>query len=301
MSLRRCNVAASGAFRWLHLNLADITTRRWIESAPMLPEPVRELLLAPDTHQRALVDGECVACVLHDFERDFDVDTERVGALRLALTPGMMITTRSHPLRSADIVRNRLERMNTCDAPQALDLLVAAITENIANVSRGLSAQLQHEEEAFLDGHYAPTARDLLKLRRKLAQLHRLLAGMRGVFHRLELDEDLPPALHPTAEKLVQRLQALDGDVLGVQSQLRLLREEVDIQAAQRTNQNLYILSIVTALMLPATLVTGIFGMNTGGMPFAQSPHGTLGATMIAMGAAGATYWLLRWMGFMRR
>jgi zinc transporter len=264
---------------------------------------VRELLLSKDAHQRALVDGDCVACVLHDFERDFDVaDTERVGALRMALTPTLMITTRAHPLRSADIVRNRLERCGVpFDAPQALDLLVAAITENVASISHSLSADLQRTEDAFLEGHYVPTTPGLIKLRRKLAQLHHLLSGMRGVFHRLELDEDLPPTLLATVEKLVQRLQALDGDVLGVQSQLRLLREEVDIQAAQRTNQNLYMLSIVTALMLPATLVTGIFGMNTGGMPLSHGAHGTLIATMIAMGAAAATYFLLRWMGFMQR
>ena len=91
----------------------------------------------------------------------------------------------------------------------------------------------------------------------------------------------------------IQRPQDLD--------QLRLLRDEVDIQAAQRTNQNLYILSIITALMLPATLVTGLFGMNTGGMPLADGPHGTLVATLIAGSAAGVTYWLLRQMGLMRR
>jgi zinc transporter len=96
-------------------------------------------------------------------------------------------------------------------------------------------------------------------------------------------------------------LQALDADILEGQAQLRLLRDELDIQAAQRTNQNLYILSIITALMLPATLVTGLFGMNTGGMPFASASHGTLTATLVAAGAAGVSYCLLRWMGFMRR
>jgi len=50
------------------------------------------------------------------------------------------------------------------------------------------------------------------------------------------------------------------------------------LQAAQRTNRNLYFLSILTALLMPATLVTGFFGMNTGGLPFAHgaarhSPH----------------------------
>jgi zinc transporter len=298
-----CDGPSTGHFRWLHLNLADHGTRRWIEGAEMLPVAVRELLLSSDTHQRALVDGDVVGCVLHDFERDFDVaDTARVGALRIALSPSLLLTTRLHPLRSADIARGRLERGAATMGPaQALELLVGAIIENVASISQTLSIDVQRSEDAFLDGHHPPVARDLIHIRRRLAQLHRLLAGTRGVFQRLEHDEDLSDTLLPTVEKLVQRLQSLDADILGVQGQLRLLREELDIQEAQRTNQNLYILSIITALMLPATLVTGLFGMNTGGLPFADTPHGTLAATIAAAAAAAATYFLLRWMGFMRR
>lgn len=303
LTVHNCDGPPVGPFRWLHLNLADHGTRRWIETADTLPVAVRELMLSADTHQRALVDGDAVGCALHDFERDFDVaDTARVGVLRIALTPGLMLTTRLHPLRSADIARQRLERGAASIGPaQALELLVGAITDNIADISRTLSTDVQRAEDALLDGRAMTTARDLIDIRRRLAQLHRLLAGMRGVFLRLEQDEDLPQALLPSVEKLAQRLQALDADIMGVQGQLRLLREELDIQEAQRTNQNLYILSIVTALMLPATLVTGIFGMNTGGLPFAQGEWGTLHATMLAAGAAGATYALLRAMGFMRR
>jgi zinc transporter len=139
-----------------------------------------------------------------------------------------------------------------------------------------------------------------MKIRRRLAQVHRLLDGMRAVFRRLERDDDLPPALHPMVEKLSQRLSALDGDILSVQGQLRTLRDEIDIQQEQRTNQNLYLLSIMTALMLPATLITGIFGMNTGGMGL-QGSGGTLVAVLLSLAAAGGTYALLRWMGFIRR
>ena len=39
--------------------------------------------------------------------------------------------------------------------------------------------------------------------------------------------------------------------------------------APGKTNRHLYILSIMTAFLLPPTLVTGFFGMNTGGLPFA--------------------------------
>jgi len=284
------------------MNLADHGTRTWIEQASIFPAAVRELLLAPDTHQRALVDGEAVGCVLHDFERDFDVtDTTRIGALRIALTPALIVTTRLHPLRSADITRQRLRAGAPVTGPAgALDLIVGAISQNIAGISRDLGAQVQTAEDALLDGRHPPSTRDLINIRRRLAQIHRMLDGMRGVFKRLEEDEDLPEALLATVEKMSQRLQALDGDIVGMQSQLRLLRDELDIQAAQRTNQNLYILSIMTALMLPATLVTGIFGMNTGGLPF-TGPAGTFVATLLAMAAAAATYVLLRWMGFIQR
>ena len=46
-------------------------------------------------------------------------------------------------------------------------------------------------------------------------------------------------------------LTALDGDILQAQSQLLLLREEIDLQATQRTDRNLYVLSIVTILTMP--------------------------------------------------
>ena len=128
-----------------------------------------------------------------------------------------------------------------------------------------------------------------------------MLEGMRGVAQRLEEDDDLPEDLAPTVEKIAQRLQALDGDILNVQRELRQLRDEIETEAAQRTNQNLSILSLVTALMLPATVVTGVFGMNTGGMPFAASGWGTFGAAVLAVGSAALTWLVLRWLGFMRR
>jgi len=293
--------ATGEGFRWLHLNLADHRTRQWIAAAPELPGDVRELLLSADGHQRSVVQGQAIACVIHDFERDFERShTDNIGSIRIAITPRLVITTRQHPVRSADLTRRRLRAGARPEAPAAaLDFLVSAICENIADMARALERELQATEDAFLDGR-DPTSRGLMQIRRRLAQVHRLLDGMRAVFRRLERDDDLPAALHPMVEKLSQRLAALDGDILGIQGQLRTLRDEIDIQSEQRTNQNLYLLSVVTALMLPATLVTGLFGMNTGGMPLA-GPHGTLWATLLAAGAAGASYALLKWVGFIRK
>jgi len=298
-----CAPGAAG-FRWLHVNLADQWTREWIDRSTALPAPLRELLLSAERHQRAVVEAGHIGCVLHDVERDFDrLDAERTGVLRVALGARLMITARHHPLRSADIVRRHLEQdgIPVRDAAAALDLIIASIVENIGAVSRDQAAQIEEFEDMLLDRPELFDHRRLIAIRRRVVQFHRLLAGMRAVFARLERDRDLPPELLPTVEKWAQQLGGIDSDMLAIHGQLRLMREEADLQAAQRTNQNLYVLSILSALLLPATLVTGIFGMNTGGLPFAGTPAGTGLAVGLALSASAGVWALLRSVGLVHR
>jgi zinc transporter len=261
---------------------------------------MRSMLLDPERHQRALVEDGWVGCVLHDMERDFDrLDAERTGVLRLVLGPDVMLTARHHPLRSADIAKAHilLDGVRVDGGAAALDLIITAIIENIAAVSRDHAAQVETFEDALLDRPEGFDHRRLIGIRRRVVQFHRLLAGMRAAFRRLEQDRDLPPELLATIEKLAQQLGGIDADMLSINGQLRLLREEADLQATQRTNQNLYVLSILSALLLPATLVTGFFGMNTGGLPFAHSTGGTFLALGLAVVSSLGVYALLRRLG----
>lgn len=295
--------ADPNGFRWLHVSLADQRVRRWIEEAITLPEAARALLLAKDAHQSALVDRKHVGCVLHDFERDFDADaTERIGALRFVLGPRFIVTARHHPLRSADIIRARITAGAQILTPaMALDLLADALIEAQLDIVGALNESVQSAEDDLLDDGRSPDARAMANVRRRAVQLHRLLGGMRAVFQRVEHDEDLSPSLLPTVERIAQRIAAVDAEIVATQSQLRLLRDEMDSQATQRTNQNLYVLSIMTALVLPATFVTGIFGMNTGGLPWSASPFGTLLAGSMAVASALAVWIVLRLLGLARR
>lgn len=295
--------AGTGEFRWIHLNLADAWTLQWIEEADTLPAQLKQVLLSSERHQEALVDQGWIACVLHDVERDFDRhDAERTGALRLVLGERLMITGRHHPLRSADIVRNRLlDGEPVRDAAAALALAVSAILHNVNVVARSQASQIETFEDQLLDHTAAFDHRRLISIRRRVVQFHRLLIGMRAVFKRLEADADLPPPLLPTVERLTQQLGQLDGDMVAIHGQLRLLREEADLQATQRTNQNLYVLSMLSALLLPATAVTGFFGMNTGGLPFADSSAGTAVALVLGVGSSLAVYFGLRTLGLVHR
>ncbi|MGH8531911.1 MAG: CorA family divalent cation transporter [Gammaproteobacteria bacterium] len=56
-------------------------------------------------------------------------------------------------------------------------------------------------------------------------------------------------------------------DLDTIQERAKLLQEELAGRVAEMTSRNLVILSIVTTVFLPITLITGIFGMNVAGLP----------------------------------
>jgi len=51
----------------------------------------------------------------------------------------------------------------------------------------------------------------------------------------------------------------------------------------EKMNKNIYYLTILSGVFLPLTLVSGFFGMNTGGLPFTQDADGTLKVVLISL------------------
>ena len=282
-------------FHWLHLNLADQRTHRWLADQADLPPPFLTLMTSRDAHPRVIVEDGTVGLVLQDFERGLDaVGTADIGALHIVIGPRSIVTGRYHPIRSADILRQKLARRRTLDAAEAMTSLLDSMTGLFAVDAREMDLEVQTCEDELLNDSPAAVARGMVSIRRRSARLHRLVGGMRTVLHRLGNDPDAPEAMREVADGFGQRVEAIESDIVATQSQLRMLRDEIDLQAAQRTNSTLYFLSMMNALLLPATLVTGFFGMNTGGLPFAHGWGGTAAAGIIALLASGTTWMLLR-------
>jgi zinc transporter len=94
---------------------------------------------------------------------------------------------------------------------------------------------------------------------------------------------------------LPQKL-AIDHEVGSLQERARRLLDEVAAKMAETTNRRLFTLSVLTACLLPPTLVTGFFGMNTKDLPWQNTDGGTWMALAVAMIASALSYWALRRM-----
>ncbi len=289
-------------FRWLHFNLSDLRTERWLRAASLLPGDIVDMFLSVDQAQQCVYDQGVLGLVLHDLELEFHDSDPNVGSFRVALASSFIITGRNHPVRSAETIKRRMEAgVSVPDADAALDLIFTSMADVFRRTNADLEAAVQVVEDELLKDHPSTDARTFLNMRSLMVRMHRLYSGTRAMLGLLEDETALPTTFLKAADRFAGRLSNLDAELLASQSQLRLLRDELDLQATQQTNQNLYFLSVLTALLMPATLVTGIFGMNTGGLIWLSAKYGSLYATGLAIASSLLVYLVLRLSGFIRR
>lgn len=283
-------------YDWVHVNLADARGRAFVESLAQLPEDAREILLSQDKHDRVEMEGDVLAGVFVDARLDFSSTSDDVAQLRFALAERLLLTGRRHSLQSIEAVRAAVQAGQKIES--AIDLL-EAIVDREADAIGAAAIDLGHAvdsvEDKILAG-YANEARDgISDLRRRAVRLNRQLSRLLALFRRVERAPTVRwrSEIRDAAGRIAQRLESIHQEVHASQDRARLLQDEVSAYLAAETNRQLYVLSLLTAVFLPATLVTGLFGMNTRGLPFGEDESGFWLACVIAALAAMAVYVLL--------
>jgi zinc transporter len=138
------------------------------------------------------------------------------------------------------------------------------------------SERLSAIESQVLKREGAKHRDDILEMRRDSILVARDMAYKRTAM--LELARERP-TLFPADEfdrfnHQIHRYAALVEDTQDYAEHCQFLLEELRAQVEEETNRNLYILTMFSAVFLPATLIASIWGMNVGGTPFGDSPNG---------------------------
>jgi zinc transporter len=285
---------------WLHLNLADLRAVEWVRAAT-LPAAAARLFVSHDTHQQLHAADGCIHGVFADLMQHIEGCGEDTAHLRFVMTERLLLSGRHHALSSTASARATIERGER-RLPHVAALL-ELIVENVGDAIDRLADKLATEIDQIEDGlalrtHDAERHR-LALVRRTSVRLHRQLSGLRILFHRLERHgtESLKPQLRVAAGRLAQRLDALDHEIVEIRDRARLLQEEITALTAEETNRHLHVLAILTTLFLPPTLVTGMFGMNVKGLPFADNEDAFLWTAGLMVASALAVYLLMRRVG----
>jgi zinc transporter len=284
---------------WLHLDLANTAARQWI-TALDLPQAGIMTLRSRDRHQQLHVTDALVHGVVADMEKGIDGIGDDVGHLRFVMTDRMLISGRHRKLASVASARIALEGgRRLTHVASLLELIIEQVADGIDRIAENLAGEMDRIENGLAEGSNSVERSKLTLARRSSVRLHRQVSSLRAVFHRLERQglDGLKPGLQLAVSRLAQRLDDLDHGILELRERGHRLQDEMTSLMAEETNRHLYVLSILTTLLLPPTLVTGVFGMNTKGLPLTDAETGFLWAMALMISSAGAAYLIMRRIG----
>jgi len=264
----------TGGFVWLHFNLANAASERWMRKHQELPDAFYESLHDGMGSTQVEQAGDWLVAVFHDVLFNFDFDPADVSTLDLCVGPSAVFSARLRPLRSIDRLRASVKAGEVFRSPA--ELLAHLLRDQagvLVEIVRQTTSRVDAIEDTLLKRRIGVSREELAALRRVLVRLQRLLAPEPAALFRLLNrppewigEEDLQD-LRQSAEEFSSAV----ADSVALVERVKLLQEELGALVNEQTNRTLFLLTFVTVLALPINLIAGLFGMNVGGIPFAEN------------------------------
>lgn len=95
-------------------------------------------------------------------------------------------------------------------------------------------------------------------------------------------------------------MQRFGEELDAIRDRAQIVHDQIMDNRAEAMNQRMLLLSIVSAIFLPLGLLTGLLGINVGGMPGVDDPR-AFWAVCLALVVLGAgLVWMFRKLGLFR-
>ncbi len=274
---------------WVHLDAHDEPSREWLKKQSGLDPTIVDALLAEETRPRSIATESGLLVVLRGVNTNPGSDPEDMVSIRLWIEHNRIISTRLRKLLSVVDLRDCLQKgIGPKSSGQFLCFLIARLADRIGDFIDDIESRVGQAEESIGNMEQTEFRHAITTLRQQIASVRRYLAPQRDALDRLYkqpggwLSDADSRDLRDEADRITRYLEDLDL----ARERTMVLREEFLGQLAQEQNSRMYVLSVVAAVFLPLTFITGLLGMNVGGLPGIESPRGFL-ASLVVMVVAG--------------
>lgn len=264
---------------WLHLDYTLDSTRQWLEQDRGLPELAIDALLAENTRPRAAILDEHLLLALRGVNTNPGADPEDMVSIRLCVGARLVVSTRKRRLMS---VAKLLALFEQGEGPRSSAELVIRLSELLVErmgvTVEELEEQLSDLELDLLTQPGSEMRQAVRSLRRQTVTLRRYFAPQRDAFNQMLSERlswfttEMKLELREISDQLLRHIEDLDI----IRERAAMAQEELASQQGEQLNQRMYVLSIISAVFLPLGFLTGLLGINVGGIPGADNDYAFL-------------------------
>ena len=275
---------------WVHLTTNNDHAQTWLVDEAKAPDYIVDALTATETRPRCDALGDGAFLNMRGQSSEETSSSDPLGSVRIWATRGRVISVTRRALIAIDDVVEAIEGGEIRDPGDLIAEFATAITRNLDPDVADLGDTLD-DCEADLDADKVfELRRNVTKVRVAAIGYRRFLAPQRSALEKLAalpcdwLQDDDRLHLNSAADRAARMAEELES----IRERAALMHEALtDLRAEQLDTRSL-VIAIAAMVFLPLTFLTGLYGMNVKGLPYAEEPWAfdaiTGACTVIAAG-----------------
>lgn len=284
-------------FLWIHFDYSSQNVQEWLFGKSGLEEVISDALIEEDSRPRCTSFQEGLLLGLRGVNLNPGADPEDMVGIRIWFETDRIISTRKRKILSISDIRAALEQgIGPESLSDFLVQLAGRMMERMRHVIDDLEDAVADVEDQVLTSESRQLRTELAALRRQAISLRRYLSPQREALSRLLtekitwLDESDRIRLREVYDQLTRHIEDLDE----ARDRAAVTQEQLINSLSEQMNNKMYILSIVAAIFLPLGFLTGLLGINVGGIPGADSKLGFSVFVILLVGVVSFQIWFFK-------
>jgi len=255
---------------WLHFDYANEKAQKWLTEESGFSSILCEALLAEETRPRSVPSNGGLLLILRGVNCNPGADPEDMVSIRMWFDEHRIITMRHRHVMAIEDMHNAIESgKGPASSGDFLVMVSERLADRMGDVIADIDDSVDELEDTVLTGESYELRPKLANLRRQTISLRRYIAPQRDVLARLQ-NERIPwltdiDRVH--IREIAERTARFVEDIDSARDRAAITHEELTSRLSEQINKAMYILSIVAAIFLPLGFLTGLLGINVGGIP----------------------------------
>ncbi len=262
---------------WVHLDATCSETRGWLEQEiDYLDVSIPDALLEEETQPRVLETDRGMMLILRGVNLNENSDPEDMVSVRMWIDQNRIISMRRRPLKAArDIESRLLQGKGPVDSGSFIAMFIDALLDRMEPALQELDDRTDAVEERVLEDASTRQREDINAVRKEAILFRRYLAPQRDTLQHMRQSELewIGEGERRSIRESFERMRRIVEDLDAVRERSQIVKDELATILADRLNKNMYILSVIAAIFLPLGFLTGLLGINVGGIPGAEDPQ----------------------------
>jgi zinc transporter len=268
---------------WMHLDWKDENAQTWLRQHSGLSSLECGALLAEETRPRLYRVNDGLIVLLRGVNLNPGAQSDDMISIRMWLEKDRVITMCAPSLRSVD---RMCEWIGEGRGPRSSGDFIAVIADQLTIHIGTVIDNLEEQIELSQENRLTERRERLFELRNQTTSLRRYIAPQRGVLSSLQHQELnwISPLNKAQLREAGDRALGFVEDLDAVFEHATTAQMNIEAQLSEQLNRRMYVLAVLTGVFLPLTLLTGLLGINVGGIPGSENPNAFVTVCLVLLG-----------------